>query len=328
MLIGPGRFGRVLVMLGCLTAPARAQMTTAGVQPGLRSWYLPTADKAGELFVVQAGSGAGEPVVVLHGGPGGDLRSVLPMAHGLESLPFVFYDQRGSLLSRVVPDSISMAKHVADLEQLREALGVPRIRLVSHSAGTLLAFAYLQAHPDRVSHLVLVGALPHKNGRPYYDAEYATLWRGLGDSASRFAERDAVQAALRAAGVDAQALSVRQAATRAHIRQAGAEMVHVERWQSTLPMRVTPEAWRRTRETTEFTYDAGPMLARHAYPVTVINGEYDYTVGPRGSPLWRRLTETVAPNVRLVVIPDASHLPWWDAPEAFRVALRSALGSP
>jgi pimeloyl-ACP methyl ester carboxylesterase len=301
-------------------------MTTDGVQSGMRAWYLPTTDKAGELFIAEVGSGLGEPIVVLHGGPGGDLRYLLPIARGLEGLPFVFYDQRGSLLSRVIPDSITMPKHVEDLEQLREALHATRLRLVSHSAGTLLAFAYLQAHPDRVANLVLVGALPHKNGRPYYDAEYAALWRGLGDTATQFAARPAVRAALQAAGVDTSPLPPRLAATRGHILQAGAEMVHVERWQQGLPYRVNPEAARRTRATTEFTYDVGPLLARHPFRVTVINGEFDYTVGPRGSPLWRRLTETVAPHVRLVVIPDASHLVWRDAPDAFRTALREALG--
>jgi pimeloyl-ACP methyl ester carboxylesterase len=62
---------------------------------------------------------------------------------------------------RATPDSIA-ARPVADLEDLRETLGAERIRLVSQSFGTMLAFAYLTEHPDRVANLVLVGALPHK----------------------------------------------------------------------------------------------------------------------------------------------------------------------
>jgi proline iminopeptidase len=310
-----------------LAAPAPAQQTTRGGLPGAEGWYLRTRDGAAELFVYEIGEG--EPVVVLHGGPGGELTPLLPIANGLESeYRFVFYDQRGSLRSRSDPDSISMAKHVEDLETLRGALGAERIRLVSHSAGTLLAFEYLRAHPDRVANVALVGALPHKNGRAYFDAEYEALWRTVADDVKAFAERAAVQAEIRAAALDDSTLTPKQEAQLALLRQVGAEMVRVERWREGLPARVNPVAARATRASTNFEYDVGPLLAAHPFPITVINGELDYTVGPRGSPLWRRLAETTAPAVRVVVIPDASHLVWRDDPDAFREALEEALGGP
>ncbi len=321
------RFAILLsAVVAAAPAPGHAQMTTAGLLPGSEGWYFRTGDGAGELFVFEVGAVTGLPVVVLHGGPGADLTYLLPIANGLESdFRFVFYDQRGSLRSRVVPDSISMVKHVEDLERLREALGVERIKLVSHSAGTMLAFEYLRAHPERVANLVLAGALPHKNGAAYFDAEYAALWRGLADTARSFAERDAVVTEARKAGLVKPNLTLREASQLALIRQVGAETFHVERWRGAMPMRVSPDAARRTRQTTNFEYDVGPLLARHPFPVTVINGEFDYSVGPRGSPLWRRLASTTAPNVRVVVIPNASHIVWRDDPGAFRSALRQAL---
>jgi len=303
---------------------ASAQVTTHGVIHGGLGWYLPTLDKAGELFVFEVGSG--EVVVVLHGGPGVDFTYLLPVANGLEgNLHFVFYDQRGSLRSRVAPDSISMQKHVEDLETLREAIGAARMSVLSHSAGTLLAFEYLKAHPDRVKNLVLVGALPHKNGRKYFDDEYAALWRTLSEDARQFAERPAVLAELKKAGLDNQARTPKQEAILSLIRQVGAETFHVERWVQALPVRVNPEASSKTRTTTNFEYDYSALLANHPFPVTVINGEFDYTVGPRDSPLWRRLAATTAPRLRVVVIPDASHIVWRDAPGRFQRALRSAL---
>ncbi|MCA0377806.1 MAG: alpha/beta hydrolase [Gemmatimonadetes bacterium] len=303
-----------------------AQAGKAQGAPSAEGWYLPTADSAGELFVFEKGGHSTTPVVVLHGGPGADFDYMLPIATGLErEFRFVFYDQRGSLRSRVTPDSISMGKHVADLEQLRRALGVERLHLVSHSAGTLLAFEYLKSFPHRVANIVLVGALPHKNGRAHFDKEYATLWRGLADSADAFAKREAVQREIRLAGLDRDALTPKERSQLAQIRQVGAERLRVDRWRETMPIRVSPDAARRTRETTEFEYDVGPLLARLEFPVTVINGEFDYTVGPRNSPLWRRLAETVARNVRVVVIRDASHNVWYDNPDEFRAALRRAL---
>lgn len=148
----------VILLAVCAVARTEAQMTTRGILSGATGWYLPTRDGAGELFVFELGSDK-DPVIVLHGGPGADFRCMLPIAYGLDTdFHFVFYDQHGSLHSRVIPDSISMAKHVDDLERLREALCVARLSLVSHSAGTMLAFAYLEAHPARVANLVLVGA--------------------------------------------------------------------------------------------------------------------------------------------------------------------------
>lgn len=305
-----------------------AQQTTEGLLPNASAWYLKTRDGAGELFVYELGAPDPldqAPVVVLHGGPGADFTYMLPVARGLaDRFHFVFYDQRGSLRSRVAIDSVSMAKHVVDLESLRQALGADRIRLVSHSAGTLLALEYLRAYPDRVENLVLVGALPHKNGSAYFDEEYARLWEGLGEAAEAFRERPEIDAEIRRAGL-ARPAGPRDSARVALIRQVGAESVRVDLWREALPMRVNPEAARRTRETTNFEYDYSSLIARHPYPVTVINGEYDYTVGPRGSPLWRRLAETAAPDLRVDVIPDASHIVWRDAPDEFRESLLDAL---
>lgn len=307
-------------------ASSRAQGVSANLAPAPEGWYLRTTDLAGELFILEKGSRSATPVVVLHGGPGADFDYLLPIANGLESeFRFVFYDQRGSLRSRVTPDSISMVKHVADLEQLRQALGAERLHLLSHSAGTLLAFQYLKAHPQRVANIVLAGALPHKNGRSHFDSEYAALWRGLADTAAAFANREAVLHEIRQAGLDRNPLTPKEASQLAQIRQVGAERFRVDRWRETMPIRVSPDAARRTRLSTEFEYDFGALLARHGFPVTVINGEFDYTVGPRNSPLWRRLAETSAPNVHVVVIPDASHNAWYDSPDVFRDALRRAL---
>lgn len=316
----------LLIALTLAFSPALpAQMTPTGPLPGSAGWYLRTDDRAGELFVYEIGKG--EPVVVLHGGPGADLTYLLPVSAGLqERFRFVFYDQRGSLRSRVPPDSITMAKHVADLEALRVALGVERIHLLSHSAGTLLAFEYLKAHPQHVGRMVLAGALPHKNGRAYYDAEYAALWKTVNDDMNAFGDRPAVREAIRAAGFDRGNLTPRQRSDSMLIRQVGGEVVHVERWRNALPLRVNWDAARRTRETTNFEYDVGPALIAHPHAVTVINGDLDYTVGPKGSPLWTRLAASApASRLRVVVLPEASHLVWVDQPERFRLALLDAL---
>jgi proline iminopeptidase len=76
----------------------------------------------------------------------------------------VLYDQRGA--GRSTPSAgdpaTSLAANttwhlVADIERLREHLGVERWLLLGVSWGVTLALAYAEAHPERVSELVLVG---------------------------------------------------------------------------------------------------------------------------------------------------------------------------
>ncbi len=305
-------------------AALHAQQTTRGGLPGAEAWHLPTEDEKTELFIYEIGTG--DPVVVLHGGPGGEFTPLLTIANGLEdSFRFIFYDQRGSLRSPTSREHISMANHVADLEQLRTALGVPRIAIISHSAGTMLAYEYLKAFPDRVGNLVLVGALPHKNGKKYFDEHYASLWSTTPEDAKRFNEREGIDAEIRRAGLDVPNPTPKQQAQIRLIRQVAGNLVHIGRWREWLPMRVALAAAEATRDTTNFVYDHGPLLARHPHPVTVINGEHDYIVGPRNSPLWRHLQATEAPNIRVAVIENAAHMPWEDDPVEFGEELRRAL---
>ena len=71
----------------------------------------------------------------------------------------MLYDQRGAGRSTPVADIVdnTTAHLIADLERLREHLGVERWLLFGGSWGSTLAIAYAEAHPDRVLGLVLRG---------------------------------------------------------------------------------------------------------------------------------------------------------------------------
>ena len=146
---------------------------------------------------------------------------------------------------------------------------------MSHSAGTLLALEYLRAHPNRVEKLVMVGALPHKNGSRYFDEEYASLWEGLAEDAEAFWSRPEIEREIERAGL-AGDNSPRGIADANLIRQVGSESVRVDLWRQALPVRVNPDAARRTRETTNFEYDYSDPIGSHPFPITVINGELDW----------------------------------------------------
>src|SRR5689334_16427123 len=88
--------------------------------------------------------GAGDPVVLLHGGPGmGDYFDRFPQ---MLSPPHcvVAYDQRGCGASSC-NGSFSVHDHVADLDAIRSHLGANRIHVFGHSWGGLLAQLYAKA---------------------------------------------------------------------------------------------------------------------------------------------------------------------------------------
>ncbi|MGI9477036.1 MAG: alpha/beta fold hydrolase [Hyphomicrobiaceae bacterium] len=73
----------------------------------------------------------------------------------------ITYDQRGTGGSSPVPDSMSMATQAGDLIELLDALDVEQAVLLCHSTGCGIGISAAAAHPDRVSHLVLVSPWTH-----------------------------------------------------------------------------------------------------------------------------------------------------------------------
>lgn len=108
----------------------------------------------------ELGAAAGEPWLVLHGGPGSGAQPGLVAPLDLRRQHAYVPDQRGSGASR--PRGGTRGNHtealVADLEALRLQLGLERWAVLAGSWGTVLALAYAQQHPQRVQRLVLRGA--------------------------------------------------------------------------------------------------------------------------------------------------------------------------
>jgi len=102
--------------------------------------------------------GSGDPIVVLHGGPGFDHRQFLPYIWELSSQhKVVLYDQRGTGLSSgpVDSSSISIDTFIEDIEGIREAFGIKKMNLLGHSWGGILAMHYSIRHPDHLRSLIL-----------------------------------------------------------------------------------------------------------------------------------------------------------------------------
>jgi len=105
--------------------------------------------------------GHGDPLLLMHGGPGADLWTL----HRLRSLAdrhrLVFYDHRCNGRSEGAGlASFTWANLVADADALREALGVDRWAVLGHSFGGHVALEYGLRHPERITRLVLMDTGP------------------------------------------------------------------------------------------------------------------------------------------------------------------------
>ena len=111
------------------------------------------------LYYEQSGNPQGKPVVFLHGGPGGGTNPKCRRFFDPAVYRIVLFDQRGcgrSTPHAELRDNTTWDL-VADIERLREHLGVDRWLVFGGSWGSTLSLAYAQTHPDKVTGLVLRG---------------------------------------------------------------------------------------------------------------------------------------------------------------------------
>lgn len=109
-----------------------------------------------ELYVEREGKGI--PIVLLHGGPGSTHHGFHPyFSEAAEFAQVIYYDQRGCGLSDYEKgEGYNVNQAAADLEALREALGIRQWVVLGHSYGGFLAQYYITLYPESVIGLVIV----------------------------------------------------------------------------------------------------------------------------------------------------------------------------
>lgn len=151
-------YTKLKILLACLclslllSSCDRSQPTQSG--------YIQFAE--GQLFFQKFGTG--EPILIVHGGPGLDHSYLLPqMLELAKDHELIFYDQRGSgnsLQTKIDTQHINLEQFTKDLETLRLALGLKKFILLGHSWGGLLAMDYATKYPDTLSALILITSAP------------------------------------------------------------------------------------------------------------------------------------------------------------------------
>jgi proline iminopeptidase len=277
-----------------------------------------------ELYWETVGNPAGLPAVWLHGGPGtgcspGTRRSFDPAAYRA-----VLVDQRGCGRSRPLADSAAAdlstntTQHlIADLEMLREHLGIDRWVVVGGSWGVTLALAYAQAHPDRVVGLVLAAVTSGRrletdwitrDMRRVFPREWDAFAAGV-PAAERDGDLSAAYARLLADPDPA-------VTDRAAVAWCAWEDAHISLapdWQPYVRFRDPTFRQVFARLVTHYWangcfLDATPVLDAMAgiadIPGTLIHGRYDVS-GPLDT-AWD--LHRAWPGSRLVVLDDAGHM--------------------
>ncbi|SEH01021.1 proline iminopeptidase [Nonomuraea solani] len=258
-------------------------------------------------------TGSGRPVVMLHGGPG--LPDYLaPVAGIIDDLCLVHrYDQRGTGGSAWQGEH-TIGRHVRDLALLLDAWGHDRVVLVGHSYGTNLAGYFLLAHPERVAGLIQIAG-------PFLEP-----WREADRAAQRARRTDEQQARLD----ELEAIGRRTDAEEIEFLTLKWFTDHADRsraWDWAL-------ASARMLRPVNYVMNARLNAAAKADPLEARVAELRERLPPgaviiggagdsRPADALRRLGRRL--DCEVVIIQDAGHFPWLEAPDQFATVLRAAV---
>ena len=279
--------------------------------------------------------GTGEPVLIVHGGPG------IPYPEawtGLDSLTsdfqFYYYDQRGCGQSTrpfdkfessnfyenmmALNNDLGLPAQIADIEQIRRKLGVEKLNIIGHSFGGFMAALYAVEFPENVKNLILVAPaevlkMPSDGDGLYGAVEkrlsadklesYQNYMKEVLDFSNIFekSEKELVQ-------LNKQFIEYYNLATNNSIPENETD-VEIGGW---LQNAVFLSMGRK--------HDYSPALKKIKVPTLIIHGEKD--IIPISSV---QLYLDNIPNSRLKTIPNATHFPFNEQPEMFGQLVKEAL---
>jgi proline iminopeptidase len=136
-------------------------MTLRTLYPEIEAYdsgFLDTGD-GHQVYWERSGTRGAKPAVFLHGGPGGGFSPTHRRLFDPKLYDVLLFDQRGCGKStpNASLDNNTTWHLVADIEKLRERMGVETWQVFGGSWGSTLALAYAEKHPERVSELVVRG---------------------------------------------------------------------------------------------------------------------------------------------------------------------------
>jgi proline iminopeptidase len=257
--------------------------------------------------------GTGDPIIVVHGGPGLDHAYLQPGLNVLaRRTELIYYDQRGTGRSsaELTPAAIDLDAFVSDIDALRDALGYQQVGVMGHSFGALIAMEYALRHPERASALFLLN--PVEPGSRF-QAEQAAR-----QEAAR-TEQDSTDLATLTAS---EGFAARDAATlsqvyRVRFRQSLRDRARIADLDLDLAESTAENGSEVARLLGESIGDVDwwDRLSEVAAPTLVLHGRYDLIPLAMSQALARAL-----PLGRLVTL-EGGHFPYLEDPEGLLAAV-------
>ncbi len=254
--------------------------------------------------------GAGPPLLVHHGGPGLDHTVIAPHLSPLtENVHLVCFDHRGTgrSASPQGANPYQIDRFVDDIAALADGLPLEPFALLGHSFGGIVALHFALAHPDLLTHLILVStAASH-----HYIEDVESALPELLEPAA-LAELASLQDSEPSAQVMSRSLELLSPIyfhDPARVSQLGLDSV-----------RFGPET-QAVWESLEG-FDLRPRLSEIRVPALVIAGAQDRAVTVRRA---KELADAL-PKGRLLVIEKSGHYPFIEAPDQFLSGVRKFLG--
>jgi proline iminopeptidase len=308
----------LLVLTMSLCCPlARAQEAKLTV-PAYHN--LPTTEgyfqgAGGVRLFYRVAGGNGDPIVFLHGGPGGsiniggyDLEPLAQRGHRL-----LMFDERGAGRSGIIsdPSKLRIEDFVQDVEEFRKKFGLDKMGIIGLSWGSLVALKYTTMYPQRVSRVVFLS--PMSPTIALWDERVKHLY-SLETEVEREEEKQAREKLKAAEGAEVIAaceqmfdeshrLYVRDVD---HFKNARAKACDLP----TAGVKNRPFVYQAALASLG-EWDFRPEMKDVKVPALVLEGA-ETTVPLDATREWVKSL----PNARLLLIPNAGHMNWIDQPEA------------
>jgi pimeloyl-ACP methyl ester carboxylesterase len=247
--------------------------------------------------------GSGPPLLCHPGGPGCSSAyfGELPLLAAERTL--LLLDPRGTGASDrpADPSAYDLDQYAADIETVRDHLGLDRLDLLGHSHGGFVAMTWAGTHPERVGRLVLANTTPRftnvirsarreraqsHQGQSYYDDAM-----------------DAVRAHQQGRYADDSELIELYRRELPLLAPVGADIATLG--EAMARAGTNADALRHFNEVVSGTMDLRPLLARVEAPTLVIGGDLD----PFGPPAQQEIADAL-PNATLVIFSGADHFPF------------------
>ncbi len=262
--------------------------------------------------------GTALPIIAVNGGPG--LSHAYMMQNDLwqrigKHRFVVLYDQRGTGGSKRAQNGASqsgvsqtMDSQVADLDAVRQTLGLEKFALLGDSYGGLVAMAYAAAHPEHVARLIL-------SDSP--GPSWQSIVHLLPDVFPDIEEENKQEAQKLGAETEAAA----RAGLRNHFRMIFYSPQKRDAYMSHMgDLGYEPAIGEAVAKATA-DLDLTPKLAGFKFPTLVIDGRYDMNVAPLTA--WR-LGHAI-PGAKVVFFEQSGHLPAYEEPEKYIEVLEGFL---